>query len=157
MQVSPQSAVKRACRAGRPRTRSWRGSIRWSTTSIPATSLDDVAAAWQAAAPGGQTGERIKGLADKVRQTPNLCLPLDNSTVIEMASGRDEFGPSTGRATGLYVVDLVYLISAAERGTTTRRHRDLGLATGQVAGQTRADAPYSRRGRELCPGARPAG
>ncbi len=84
-------------------------------TWIPAPASTMSPALLEAAAPGGQAGERVKRLAEEVRQTPNLRLSLADSTVIEMAAGRDEFGPVDWSAPGLYVLDLVNVFSAAER------------------------------------------
>jgi hypothetical protein len=107
--------VRRACRAGRALNQVMETVYSVVDDMDPGASLDDVAGALEAAAPSGQAGERVKRLADEVRQTPNLCLSLAESTVIEIASGPVQFESVDWSSPGFYVLDLGNVFSAAER------------------------------------------
>lgn len=107
--------VKRACRPGRALNQVMETVYAVVDDLQPAAGPQDVASALEAAAPGGQAGERVRVLAQEVRQTPNLCLSLAGSTVVEMATGTGQFVPVDWSTPGLYVLDLVKVFSAAER------------------------------------------
>lgn len=107
--------VKRACRAGRALNAVMDMVYSVLDELEGDGTLADVADALEASAPGGETGNRVKKLAEVVRETPNLCLSAEAATVIETSSGDGGHVPVDWSAPGLYVLDLVGVNSYLER------------------------------------------
>jgi DNA helicase HerA-like ATPase len=120
--------VKRASRAGRALNETM-DAVHAALDQVGTeAALTDVADAIEAEASGtGKTAEAIRRLAEAVRQTPNLSLTEEDSTIVEMEAAPTHVSVDWSTP-GVYRLDLVDSDSYADRISQTGAVADSVLA-----------------------------